>query len=113
MEESIRTSALQFVETMRSSHIYKTYVSSADALKAYPGVFERIMDLRRQTVDLYSQGESGSMENVDSLELRYEELQKIPEVNAFLEAEEDMIRLLKELNRALFTAVDLYLPEIP
>ena len=111
MEEEIRAAALQFAETLRDSRAYKGYMHCAEALKAYPDVFERIMELRRQTVAMDSE-EDDAPEQMEYLARCYEELQRIPEVNAFLEAEEDMVGLLKELNEALFTAVDLYLPEV-
>ncbi len=112
MEPEVERMARLMSETIRNSRVYRRYERSVEVLKAEPGIFERIMELRNRTIDVYHDPESRDLDaNTDVLSPMLEELQKKPEVRSFLEAEEDLIRLLQDVNRDLFFSLDLVVPK--
>ncbi len=51
------------------------------------------------------------MENSDELGKEYERLEKLPEVNAFLEAEEDLVRILNNVSASVVNSVKMRVPK--
>ena len=75
-------------------------------------MLEKILALRSETIDIYAgDQEEELLSGTERIAEAYEELQRIPEVNRFLESEEALVSMLKEIRAALFDAVNLYLPE--
>ncbi|MDO4619882.1 MAG: YlbF family regulator [Lachnospiraceae bacterium] len=113
MDTAIRENADRLIEAIRNSSDYRNYQKCEAALDRFPGVFDQIMELRKKTIELYESVESGDLsETTEALRNEYEQLEKIPEVNAFLEAEENIVQILKELNCDLFNAVTIRVPNI-
>ncbi|MCH4038414.1 MAG: YlbF family regulator [Eubacteriales bacterium] len=101
------------INTIKSAPVYTKYNESIKALDKYPGVFNQIMNLRTETIHLYHDQEGEDLiEASERLAQKYEELQKFPEVNAFLEAEEDLVGELKRLMRYVASSMELHVPNL-
>lgn len=101
------------IKVIKTAPIYSRYRASIAALDKYPGIFDRIMELRTETIRLYNDNEATDvMESSERLSRQYEELQKYPEVNEFLEAEEDLVHALKSAMREVADSLDLHVPDI-
>lgn len=48
----------------------------------------------------------------DEVENRYEKLRKVPEVNAYLEAELDVCRMLQQVQEQFRNGIDLNIPNV-
>ncbi len=113
MEQVVREAADRLMESIHESEVYRRYQEIAEKLKKEPQVFERILDLRARTIDVYHGSESGDfLERSDELIEDYDELLRHPYVNEFLETEEELVKMLQELHNELFLGVDLYLPSM-
>ena len=111
MEKSIKEASANMVRTIRESEVYRHYLECADALNSMPGVLDRVMELRAQTIDVYHGTDSDDfIEKSDHLAELRDERQKIPEVDAFLEAEEELVHTLQEVSGELSRAIRLYIP---
>lgn len=113
MDRLTRECAERLTAAVKESPVYTRYLKSAEELKTIPGAFERVMDLRRQTIGAYHGREGGDLaESSDLLAGRYAELEDVPEVYEFLDAEEELVRMLQELYRMLIRSINLYMPDL-
>ena len=111
MEKEIELKTKQLIDAIKASDLYIQYETSCRALDGYPGVFDRLMELRMKTIALYENAtEEELLEGSDALAEQYEELQKIPEVNAFLESEEELAHTLRKISAVVLKAVNMRLP---
>ena len=111
MERTIQEASERLTEALLHSDVYERYRKSGEALRSKPGLFEQIMKLREETIDSYHNPEAGDLvESTERIAGLYEELERIPEVAAFLESEEELVRLLEDVNSRVFDSVELFLP---
>ncbi len=112
MEQRVKDAEAALLTAVAESAAARQYRESAELLKERPGVLEKILALRSETIDIYAgDQEEELLSGTERIAEAYEELQRIPEVNRFLESEEALVSMLKEIRAALFDAVNLYLPE--
>ena len=113
MNTRIRESVEALVESIRTSGEYQTYLSCEETLAQYPEILERILELRRKTIEMYSDPENQDLIAVSGQLLNeFGDLDRIPAVNAYLEAEEEMVRILREVSREVTGNVRLKVPEL-
>lgn len=113
MNSRIRESVDALVESIRTSDEYQTYLSCEETLAQCPEIFDRIRDLRRKTIEIYSNPENHDLIAASGQLLNeFGDLDRIPDVNAYLEAEEEMVRILREVSRAVTGNVRLKIPEL-
>ena len=99
------------VESIKNCSAYKQYRKSERDLQKYPGLGEKLDLLRGDIFDMYSNSPGDEMlENAEQLERTYQEMQKIPEVNAYLEAEADLCRQIRDIYMRLIREVGIHLP---
>ncbi len=111
MDKEIQKSAEELIDVIRNSAQYRNYCSCMETLEEYPGLLDRIMELRKKTIEVYHASTSEDLlENSEELGREFKDLEKYPEVNAFLEAEEEMIHILKDLTSRIATSVDIRIP---
>lgn len=111
MEKTVQAATEHLISVIRKSDLYERYQKSAAALEASPEIFERLMDLRMKTIRLYEEApEEELYEESDKLSSDYEELQKIPEVNEFLETEEELAGLLRTVSERVLQSMNMRLP---
>lgn len=111
MEQTLKVETYRLIEVIRDSRTYTRYRNSVEALKKYPDIMNRLMDLRQKTIDLYEHaGEDVLVAESERLAGAYEELQKMPEVNEFLEAEEALVRALQTITDKVLDSIDMVTP---
>lgn len=111
MNREIRECADQLIEAIRLSEENLHYHRTVEALEKYPGLFERIMELRRRTIELYHETEGSDLiESSEELGQEFAEIERLPEANAFLEAEEELVHVINQLTEEIASAVDLHTP---
>ncbi len=113
MEKNIRDCTGRLIESIRESRDYSEYRRRGqELLETSPAVFDRIMDLRRRKIELDSiDNEEIYTEHSERLERQFEELERIPEAEAFLEAEEAVMRSLQNIVTDVTREVALWVPE--
>ena len=112
MEQIVREAASRLTQALRESNTSRQYKESAEALKAMPDVFQQVMELRARTIEIYQENDPDVLlADSDRLARHYDELQRIPEVSVFLEAEEELVATIQAINSELCHCVDLYLQE--
>ena len=113
MEKEIADCMMNLIEAIRNSSSYKEYTKCEAELARFPGMPEQIMDLRKQTIELYDSGDEETVKSgTECLGLKYEEIQRIPEVNAFLEAEENLVRILQDISTGVSGSMNLLTPDL-
>ena len=111
MDATIAGSVDQLIDAIRTSGNYARYCETMKQLKTCPELYMRVMRLRADTMARYENGTEGDlMENSESLEEEYEALQKEPMANAFLEAEEELVRTLRAVNDAILGCLEIGTP---
>ena len=99
------------VQSIKNCSAYKQYRKSERDLRKYPGLGEKLDLLRGDIFEMYSNSPGDEMlENAEQLERTYQEMQKIPEVNAYLEAEADLCRQIRDIYMRLIREVGIHLP---
>ena len=89
-DRQIRECMDHLIEAIRNSSEYSSYRKSLEALDRFPGLSDKIMELRSKTIELYHEENAGDlMEDSEELGNEFAELEKMPEISEFLEAEEE------------------------
>ncbi|MEE3419597.1 MAG: YlbF family regulator [Lachnospiraceae bacterium] len=113
MEKGLETATLNLVRAIGQSEVYKQYEACAKNLDQFPGVLEKIAEFRRATIAQYHNPDNSDLlGSSDKILEDYSEIQKIPEVNAFLEAEDALVRALQQINSQIAGAVDMKVPNL-
>lgn len=111
MNNEIRDCVDTLIDLICQSRDYCEYQKCVSALDEYPGTLERIMELRKKTIETYNNPDSTDLlACTGELLGECEALQRIPEVNAFFEAEEEMVHVLREVYRRVMDCVRLKTP---
>lgn len=113
MEKGLEAATEALVDAISRSEVYRNYEACASRLDKFPGVAEKIADFRRTTIDSYHDPDNSDLlGSSDKILEDYSEIQKIPEVNAFLEAEDALVRALQQINTQIVGAVDMKIPNL-
>lgn len=111
--ETIQKATENLIHAIKTSDIYTRYLKCEAALDKFPGMFERIAELRKATIAAYHDPDNKDLLALsDLLGRQYGEIQKIPEVNAYLEAEEELMRALQNIDSGIISALNLRVPNI-
>ena len=111
MEKKVQAATNHLIEVIRESELYERYQKSAAELEASPEILEQLMDLRIKTIRLYEEAPDEELyEESDKLSSDYEELQKIPEVNEFLETEEELADVLRTVSEQVLHSMNMRFP---
>lgn len=111
---SIEKSTEELIASVKDGTVYKRYRKCEKALKKYPGLSEKLDKLRGDIYDLYNGSDSKELlENTEELQRMYREMHKIPEVNAYLEAETELCMQVRRVYRRLVGEVGIEPPGTP
>ena len=100
----IELSTGKLIESIRKGEAYQRYVACEKALRVYPELEEQLDKLRRDTIEMYS-----TMSG-DELTRRHQEMQKIPQVNAYIEAEAELCSEVRRVYRSVIDAIGIRMP---
>ena len=84
-----------------------------EMLKSNPELKKQIDEFRVAVFHMNNDDTQGDLYDItDEVENRYEKLRKVPEVNAYLEAELDVCRMLQQVQEQFRNGIDLNIPNV-
>lgn len=84
-----------------------------EKLKSNPELKKQIDEFRVAVFHMNNDDTQGDLYDItDEVENRYESLRKVPEVNAYLEAELDVCRMLQQVQSQFRNGIDLNIPNV-
>ncbi|MCR5293824.1 MAG: YlbF family regulator [Lachnospiraceae bacterium] len=111
--DAIEKSTIQLVESIRQSDIYLHYLACEQSLKAYPGTMKQLDSLRSDIVAMYSDSDGDELlERSEELSREYREMQKIPQVNAYLEAEAELCQEVRDIYKEIVSSIGIRVPDL-
>ena len=112
MESSVDACTDKLVKSILESRAYRRFIKAQKALEQYPGLKEKINKYRTDIFKLYEDGVEDDIINTsDILEKKFQSMQKIPEVNAYLDAETEICRMVREIYQRLISETGVEEPE--
>lgn len=110
--DGIQAKTDELINCIQRGEVYERYEKALARLEQQQELKDKINQFRRLMFRLNSENsEIDLFEETDRVEQEYQELQKIPEVNAYLEAELELCRLLKTIEQRINGAIEIHLPE--
>lgn len=101
------------ISVIRQSSVYKEYKKQEEILSKQPELKERVNRFRAGNYRTQHEPQKEFLfEKMDELVKESEELRKIPEVNAYLDAELALCRLLQKTTRELTCGIGLDIPDL-
>ena len=103
----------KLLEVIREDSAYQRYLACEEMLKSNPELKKQIDEFRVAVFHMNNNDTQGDLYDItDEVENRYEKLRKVPEVNAYLEAELDVCRMLQQVQEQFRNGIDLNIPNV-
>jgi len=103
----------KLLEVIRVDSAYQRYLACEEMLKSNPELKKQIDEFRVAVFHMNNDDTQGDLYDItDEVENRYEKLRKVPEVNAYLEAELDVCRMLQQVQEQFRNGIDLNIPNV-
>lgn len=96
--------------SIQKSNIYQRYLECEREISKDPQLKEQVDDLRRSGYQMHQ--EEDWFKVSERLDEKYAELWKLPEVNAYLEAELDLCRMMQKTAARIYGGLDLKIPQM-
>lgn len=101
------------IASIQRCNIYKEYKKHAEMLRQNPEWVTRVNHFRAENYRLQNETDREALLTMmDQLEVESAELRRIPEINAFLDSELALCRLMQQVCKELAQGVELDVPEI-
>ena len=98
---------------VKDSEEYRTYKKQEEILSRNPELGQRVDQFRSNNFKLQNEANRDELFSVvEQLSRESKELRRIPEVNAFLDAELALCKLLQRICRSLTEGIDMHVPEL-
>ncbi len=98
---------------IQNSEEYQEFVKSKEELEQDPELLERVNAFRGNNFRLQNEANRDELFRVtEQLNRESRELRKIPQVNAFLDAELALCKLMQKICKTLTEGIDLDIPEL-
>jgi len=95
------------ITQIKNSEEYTRYSKEKERVKQHPWLKSRLDEFRRINFELQNTiDEAEQFDKMQEFELEYEEFQRDPMVSAFLEAENDLCRMIQTVNYEIIDALD-------
>lgn len=103
----------KLLEVIREDSEYQRYLACEEMLKSNPELKKQIDEFRVAVFHMNNDDTQGDLYDItDEVENRYEKLRKVPEVNAYLEAELYVCRMLQQVQEQFRNGIDLNIPNV-
>lgn len=103
----------KLLEVIREDSAYQRYLACEEMLKSNPELKKQIDEFRVAVFHMNNDDTQGDLYDItDEVENRYEKLRNVPEVNAYLEAELDVCRMLQQVQEQFRNGIDLNIPNV-
>lgn len=110
--DDINKNVDQLIQSIKESELYRNYQYCEQQLAQDPGLKEQIDRYRVSAYHMSLSEQEDLYEESDILESKYEQLRKNPKVNAYLEAELALCRVLQKISVRIDSEVGLIIPEV-
>lgn len=101
------------VEAIQRSESYIEYKILEQKLMQDPELMQKVDQFRAECFQIQiTSTESDFQENMNALAIKASELRENPMVNAYLNAELAICRLMQRISQDLIEGIDLHIPEI-
>lgn len=109
IEKNIQT----LLVSIKKSSIYKEYKEQEKILNRSPELAERVSQFRADNFRLQNDGDRENLfRTVEDLARESAELRRHPQVNAYLDAELALCRLMQHICRTLTAGIDMTTPPL-
>lgn len=103
----------KLVTAIRNGIVYKQYSAALEDLKAIPGLKEQVDELRKLNYQIQAAEDDINLyDAIDDVDLKMDELCRIPEVNQFLEAELALCKQLQGIDASIHQGIQLDIPDL-
>ena len=111
--DEITKSINALLAAVKDSEEYRTYKKQEEILSRNPELWQRVDQFRSNNFKLQNEANRDELFSVvEQLSRESKELRRIPEVNAFLDAELALCKLLQRICRSLTEGIDMHVPEL-
>lgn len=109
--DGINRNIHMLIQSVRKSSVYKEYRFQEEILNQNPKLAERVRQFRADNFRLQNEEDRSNMFHLaEVLSRESEELRRIPQVNAYLDAELDLCRMLQRICRTLTEGIEMDIP---
>lgn len=111
--DTIEMNIQLLVGAIKRSPEYKAYKAREAELNCHPELWDRVERFCARNFYLQNTAESESLfEELDRLNRESLELRKVPEVNAYLQAELNLCRLLQNISLDINGSLGIHIPKL-
>lgn len=111
--DTINFNIRALTSAIKRSEVYREYKKQEKILLQNPELMERVDQFRAQNFQLQEEGSREKLfEDIEQMNRESAELRHIPEVNAYLDAELAMCRLLQSVAKGIAEGIDMHVPEL-
>ena len=108
--ETVNRNIHALLNSIQKCQIYKDFKKQEEILNKNPELAERVQRFRAENFRL--QNEEGQKDVLAKAEQLSRELRSFPEVNAYLDAELALCRMMQKICRTLTDGVEMNIPRI-
>lgn len=110
--DPIEKNTKNLISSIRKSSIYREYKRQEEKLMENPELFQRVDQFRSDNFRLQNESPKEDLFQVaEHLERESAELRTIPEVNAFLDAELALCKLMQKICLDLTEGIKMHVPD--
>ncbi len=111
--ETVNRNIHALLNSIQKCQIYKDFKKQEEILNKNPEMAERVQRFRAENFRLQNEeGQKDVLAKAEQLSRESEELRSFPEVNAYLDAELALCRMMQKICRTLTDGVEMNIPRI-
>ena len=108
MSDRVRTKARELAEELAASGTLRRYRKARAGLEGRPELLDEIRSMRSVMDRLYHGGEGEDLlDTTELIEEQFAELMNCPEATEYMEAEEELMRLLRDISSTVVSVADI------
>ncbi|MBU5479701.1 YlbF family regulator [Blautia sp. MSJ-19] len=100
------------LNSIQKSEVYKTFKKQEALLEKNPELAERVLRFRADNFRLQNEERGNLLQDAEQLARESAELRRNPEVNAYLDAELALCRMMQQICRTLTEGIDIKIPQV-
>ncbi|MCI6004458.1 MAG: YlbF family regulator [Blautia sp.] len=111
--EAVNKNIKVFLSLIKKTNVYKEYKKQEEILSRNPELLERVDQFRANNFQIQNEAGSDNLFHVaEQLCRESAELRRYPEVNAFLDAELALCKMMQNICRELVEGIDVHMPNL-
>ena len=100
------------LNSIQKSDVYRTYKKQEAILEKNPELVSRVQHFRSDNFRLQNEERGNLLQDAEQLARESAELRRNPEVNAYLDAELALCRMMQQICKTLTDGIEIKVPEI-